>query len=267
MKETTNMPTTIENDAFLEVSTNAMGTFANLETFELSQRMAKALSQSTMIPKEYQGNIANTLIALDVAFRVNLSPFAVMQNLYIVNGRPSWSSQFIVAVINKSRRFKSPLQFVTKGEGDNMSCYAYAIDQLDNEIKGTTITIKMAKDEGWYGKSGSKWKTMPEQMLKYRAASFFGRAFCPDLIMGVYSEDEVRAMDEEQRERTEVPDPFIKAKAEPIEETKEVEQVEEVKEVKEENATKTAKKPKNYVEEVEDIFKESPFGEDDELNK
>ncbi len=202
-----------------------LGVFSSIETFEKAQRMANALSKSTMIPNEYQGNIANTLIALDVSYRVGLAPFAVMQNLYIVNGRPSWSSKFIIALINQSRRFKSPLQFKLEGTDDNMECYCYATTHNNELIKGTTISIKMAKTEGWYQKKGSKWQTMPEQMLKYRAASFFGNAYCPDLIMGVSSDDEVRDFISGKPKKSNVPNPFaseeIVVSPENLEEVKE----------------------------------------------
>ena len=51
--------------------------------------------------------------------------------------------------------------------------------------------MQMADAEGWTKKNGSKWKTMPELMLSYRAATFFGRMYCPDLLMGMQTADEV----------------------------------------------------------------------------
>ena len=54
--------------------------------------------------------------------------------------------------------------------------------------------MQMAKDEGWSTKNGSKWKTMPEQMLRYRSASFFGRIYAPEILMGFKTTDEVEDM-------------------------------------------------------------------------
>lgn len=168
----------------------SMGVFTSIEKFDEAVRMSKALASSTLVPKEYQGNISNCMIAIDTAQRLNISPFATMQNLYIVNGRPSWSSQFIISAINKCDRFAEPLKFNITGEGENLQCYAYTRDLKGHELKGPVITMKMAKEEGWLGKSGSKWKTMPQVMIQYRAASFFGRLHCPDILMGVYTADE-----------------------------------------------------------------------------
>jgi hypothetical protein len=49
----------------------------------------------------------------------------------------------------------------------------------------------MAKAEGWLTRAGSKWQSMPELMIRYRAASFFGRLYCPDILNGMYTADEV----------------------------------------------------------------------------
>lgn len=152
--------------------TDELNTFGSMVGFENTCRMAKALASSTIVPKEYQNNIGNCLIALDVSNRVGLSPIMVMQNLYVVNGRPSWGSQSISALINTSKKYSKPLQYKIEGQGDSLSCYAYTFDNEGEEIKGPTITMKMAKEEGWITKSGSKWKTMPEVMIRYRAASF-----------------------------------------------------------------------------------------------
>lgn len=165
--------------------------FSGFQEFQVAQRMAQALASSTIVPKDYQGNLGNCIIALEMANRLNTSPMMVMQNLYIVNGRPAWSSQYIIAMINASRKYKTELQFDLKGSGDSLECTAWAQDMSGHKVVGPTITMGMAKEEGWLTRNGSKWKTMPEVMIRYRAASFFGRLNCPDMIMGIYTTDEV----------------------------------------------------------------------------
>ncbi len=174
----------------------ALSVFANAESFALASRMASALAQSTVVPKNYQGNVGNCMIAIEMASRINTSPMMVMQNLYIVNGNPAWSSQWIIAMINSSKRYKTELQFEFghDPEDGGLSCKAWAEDYSGHKVEGPKITMKMANEEGWATKSGSKWKTMPEVMIRYRAASFFGRMNCPDKIMGIYSQEEVLDM-------------------------------------------------------------------------
>ena len=187
----TKSQTTDNSMMIMETELNAANIFNKKSAFDLAVRMADGFSKSTIVPKDYQGNPANCLIALEMANRIGTSPMMVMQNLNIIQGRPAWSSQFIIAMINNSKKFKTSLQYEIKGRGMEMECFAFTFDQSGRRIEGPKITMKMAEQEGWLGKNGSKWKTMPEVMIRYRAASFFGRLHCPDLIMGIYSADEV----------------------------------------------------------------------------
>lgn len=168
------------------------GAFANITAFTNAQRMATALASSALVPTAYQKNTANCLVALEVAQRTGSSILAVMQNLNIIHGKPSWSSTYVIGAINSSGLFDR-LRFELTGEGDKRQCVAYAKEKATGDVlKGPAVSIAMAKAEGWFQKSGSKWQTMPELMLQYRAAAFFGRLYVPDLLMGMQSEDELR---------------------------------------------------------------------------
>lgn len=173
--------------------------FSNIQMFENAQRMAKVLVQSSLVPQAYKNNIPNAMIALEMANRIGISPFMVMQNLDIIQGKPSWSSTFTIAVLNSCGRFE-PLRFEFSGEGDDYGCRAVTRDMDGKELKGSKIDWKMVKAEGWLNKSGSKWKTMPEQMFQYRAASFFGRLYAPDLLKGMHSADEVIDLTQESQQ-------------------------------------------------------------------
>jgi hypothetical protein len=175
------------------LTTTNNSVFSGIRAFEDAQRIAKALASSTLIPPQFQGQqgFANCLVALEIAGRMNISPFLCMQHLHIIHGRPSWSSAFIIAMVNGCGRF-TPLRFEVSGEGDSLACYAVATDiKTDQELKGPTITMTMAKKEGWSTKSGSKWITMPELMIRYRAAAFWGRLFAGDLLVGLQTQEEV----------------------------------------------------------------------------
>jgi hypothetical protein len=151
--------------------------------------MAKLFSQSTIVPAVYQKNEANCFIACEIADRMGSDPFMVMQNLNIIQGKPSFGSTFIIATINTSGRFKTPMNFETTGsvKAGDLSCYAYATSKDGTLCKGPVVSLEMAKAEGWFDKNGSKWKTMPEVMIRYRAASFFGKQYCPEILMGLQS--------------------------------------------------------------------------------
>lgn len=168
----------------------AVSVFTNAESFELAQRQAKVLSASQLVPKTYQGNIADCIIAIETASRIGASPLMVMQNLYIVHGKPAWSSNFLIATLNASNAWGTI--GYEESDKDGGSCRAYAEDKRTGELKhGIWVSFKMATDEGWATKAGSKWKTMPQLMLRYRAAAFFVRQFAPEISMGIQTYEEV----------------------------------------------------------------------------
>ena len=175
------------------------GVFSGIAAFEAAQRMAQCLCSSTMVPPEYRGQqgLANSLIALEIAGRMGLSPLVVMQNMTPIHGRPSWSSSFLIATVNASGRF-SPLRFQFDDEENPSWCYAEASDRATGEtLKGEKVSVAMAKREGWWsrkdrnGNETSKWQSMTGQMLRYRAASFWVRVYCPEMSLGLMSQEEV----------------------------------------------------------------------------
>ena len=168
-----------------------LSVFSGEENFKNAMAMATQLSKSDMIPATYKGKPENCIIALELSNRLKLSPFLVMQNMYIVQGKPAWSSSFIISCINGSGRFTGPLKF--EMDAGKTKCRAWAVEKASGEkLVGPLITMDMAQAEGWLGKNGSKWKTMPELMLRYRAAAFFGRLYCPEIINGMMTDDEVQ---------------------------------------------------------------------------
>jgi hypothetical protein len=205
--------------------------FSNSASFEFTKRAAQAVAHSTLVPEQFRVSvinkrtrqfeenpnaIPNCIIALNMAQRMGADPLMVMQNLYVVEGRPSWSAQFVIASINACGRY-SPLRFDLSPEGEprvityeaskwvkgtkvfeeatctikDRTCRAWAIEKETGErLDGPEVSMAMAEAEGWLGKNGSKWQTMPEMMLRYRAASFFGRLYAPELLMGLSTQEE-----------------------------------------------------------------------------
>lgn len=213
--------------------------FGSLQSFELMQRAAKMLAHSTLVPVAYRAQkeikeygkvvgweenpsaLPNCVVALNMAQRMGADPLMVMQNLYIVEGRPSWSSQFIIAAINSCGRY-SPLRFdiselgepktinytatewvKVQGQKDQKrevqksivirprTCVAWAIELASGDrLESPVVSMDMAVAEGWIQKNGSKWQTMPDVMLRYRAAAFFGKLYAPELLMGLQTAEE-----------------------------------------------------------------------------
>lgn len=164
------------------------------EELKVDMKLAQIYAQSTMFPKQYQGNPGNCMIAIDLAKRMGVSPFQVAQNLDIIQGNPSWKSTAAIALINNCGRFE-PLDYEFEHNEDwtEFSGFAYAKEIKSGKIcKGSVVDKKMCVDMGWWDKNGSFWKKMPEQMLKYRTSVFFARTYCPEALMGLYTTDEQR---------------------------------------------------------------------------
>lgn len=156
-------------------------------------KLSEQLSAATIIPETFQGKPANVLIALNMAQRLNADPLMVMQNMYVVYGNPSWSSKFLIACFNSCGRFSSIKYefFGTPGQ-DDYGCRAWATEFATGErVQSIDVTIGLAKAEGWMGKKGSKWQTMPQLMLQYRAAAFLIRTCAPEISMGLSTAEEM----------------------------------------------------------------------------
>lgn len=165
-----------------------------VQGFEALQRIATLFSSSEIIPQRFRQKIPSCFIAVDMAMRMGANPLLVMQNLYEVHGSPAWSAKFLIATFNKCGRFSAiRYEFQGKEGADDWGCRALAQELSSGEtITGPLITIGLAKKEGWYGKSGSKWQTIPELMLRYRAAAWLVNTYAPEIAMGLQTVEEVK---------------------------------------------------------------------------
>lgn len=206
--------------------------------FDTMQRVCKLFASSELVPDMYKVSdknpiekaMANCMIAIEIAQRIGASPLMVMQNMVPIYGKPSWSSKFLVATVNTCGRF-NPLQYRFTEKGmlgmvdytdyvwDNASrskravtkqfdgkkvmdieCVAYTTAKgSDKMLESSPVSIRLAIQEGWYTKNGSKWQTMTKQMLMYRAASFWTSAYAPELSMGMKTIEEIKDNPEEER--------------------------------------------------------------------
>lgn len=180
------------------------------EALAAAQKVAGTFIQSGLVPDQFRPSakvtkeqaVANTLIALDMAARMNVAPLTIMQNLYVVSGKPAFSAKFLIAMVNQGGRFE-PLRFTLYKTDDvavlggkqvqNCGCYAWTYEKgaehvEENKLIGTPVTFVMAQQEHW----GPKWETeLRSQMLRYRAASFWISLYAPELGMGIYSKEDL----------------------------------------------------------------------------
>lgn len=197
--------------------------------FDTMQRICRMFASSELVPDMYKATdknpmekaMANCMISIEIAQRIGASPLMIMQNMVPIYGKPSWSSKFLIATVNTCGRF-NPLQyrFTEKGmlgmvdytdyvwdnatrskravtkqfDGKKMmdiECVAFTTAKgSDKVLESSPVSIRLAIQEGWFTKNGSKWQTMTKQMLMYRAASFWTSAYAPELSMGMRTVEE-----------------------------------------------------------------------------
>ena len=156
------------------------------ELVPLADRMeyAKALAPSDLLPKQYRGNPANVLIAIEYGRALGLEPMAAIQGVHIVEGKPTASAQLIGALVrNAGHRLRV--------QGDDTGAVAVIVRADDPEFEfRAEWTMDRAKTAGLAGKS--VWRQYPAAMLKARAITEVARDACPEILSGVaYTAEEL----------------------------------------------------------------------------
>ena len=152
--------------------------------FELEQRMAKAYITSSILPQRYK-NIGDILILNEMSRNLGIPMVMLAQQLYIVHGTPQLSGQGAIALLNQSGKFDKPLMFEERENPWGVRAYTY----IDGEkVTGPWIDDALIQAEGW--NKNAKWKSMKDQMARYRAAAWFARLYAPEALMGMRVEGE-----------------------------------------------------------------------------
>ena len=203
---------------------SVLGAFANGEQFQMAMKAAEMLASSSMVPTTYQNNPGSCFIAINTALRLRMDPLMVMQNLYVVHGNPSWSGKFAIALIQTCGKF-TDIKFEERRDGERLVGMRLAATKKETgeECCGVWVTEEMAKKEKWMEKNGSKWATMPELMYRYRAAAFFARTECPEVLNGLSVEGE--AEDIAGKSQPDIKPPLFRSKAAPKGDVVDVEKV------------------------------------------
>ncbi len=155
---------------------------------ERQWKYAQALSKATIIPKAYQGNPANVFVALSTAAQLGVGPLEVMQNLHVIHGSPSFSAKYAIAMANRIGPFEGPIKFDIQ-HAPMPAVTAYANVKGSGERVEFKVDMEMATKEGWT--KNSKYKTMPTLMLSYRAATLLIRLYCPEVLLGLHTSEEL----------------------------------------------------------------------------
>ena len=160
----------------------------DVEAFGHMQRVAKILAMSPLFPEHLrkgsqENAIANGVLVLNMAARLNEDPLTVAQNIYFVGGKPGWGASYMISKANQHGVFRNPIDWDIKGKGEDLAVTAFGELKATGKRVQVTCDMKMAKAEGWT--KNAKYQSMPEQMLRYRSATFLIRLYCPEVMVGV----------------------------------------------------------------------------------
>jgi len=160
--------------------------------FEHLWRVAKAFSMSGMVPGHFQGKPESCMVALMYAQQLGEHPMVMFQEVTVINGRPGTSARFAIARANKSGLLQGPITWKSKGQGDALEVTASAVLRDTGEVITATVSMKEATADGWT--RNPKYKSIPEQMLRWRAATRLINLYMPEVLfgLGVREEAEVR---------------------------------------------------------------------------
>lgn len=163
-----------------------MGT---IEVLDKLLKYAEVFAESNIVPKHYRGNKGSILIALQTAHRMNLDPMMVMQGTYEIHGKLGMTSAFAIALANVSGIITGGIRYRIEGKNEALRVTAYTNLKSNGEEISYEIGMKEARAEGWT--SNSKYTSMPELMLRYRAATLLIRTHLPEVINGMHMTDEI----------------------------------------------------------------------------
>jgi len=161
----------------------------DVQTFEQAQRIAKMFATSQLVPEHLRGDIGSIVIALTIADQMDENPIVVLQNIYFVGGKAGWSTQYMIARANRSGVLSGQITWTTEGDGDSLAVTAHATLAATGEHVSETVSMAMARADGWT--RNTKYKSMPGHMLKYRSATFLIRLYCPEVMLGMATRDEL----------------------------------------------------------------------------
>jgi hypothetical protein len=164
----------------------------NGQALEHLYRVAKVFSMSGMVPQHFQGKPEACLVALMYAEQLGEHPMVMFQEVAIIKGKPSTSAKFSISRANKSGLLSGPITWETTGSGESLVVTAKATMKETGERIDVSVSLAEAKADGWT--SNSKYRTMPEQMLRWRSATRLINLFMPEVLLGLGVKEEMETI-------------------------------------------------------------------------
>ena len=148
------------------------------QTFEQALTFSTYLADSDLVPKDFKGKPGNCLIAMQWGSELGLKPLQAMQNLAIINGRPSLWGDAVIALVRGSPLCES---IIETDDGNTATC---KVKRRGEAEQMRTFSMEDAAAAGLKGKQGP-WAQYPKRMRQMRARAFALRDVFPDVLRGL----------------------------------------------------------------------------------
>ena len=158
-------------------------------TFSEAVQFANLIAKSTMVPAEYRGKPENILLAVQWGGELGLSPLQALQNIAVINGKPSVYGDAMLGLVRGSHLCDDVIERI-EGTGESMAAVCEARRRGSAPVTAR-FSVADAKAAGLWGKAGP-WKQYPQRMLQMRARGFALRDAFPDVLRGILSAEEAR---------------------------------------------------------------------------
>jgi hypothetical protein len=199
---------------------------------------SKILATSNMVPAGYKGKPQDILVAIGWGYEVGLQPMQALQNIAVINGKPSVYGDAALALVKADSRCAGVKEWI-EGEGDDMTAHCLVKRRYNEDMEETVATFSVmdAKQARLWGKQGP-WQQYPKRMLAMRARGFAIRDAFPDAMKGMITAEEAQDYPTAPRDVTPKANPLdnIKPPVEAVQEAPapiEVEPIEEAVEIQE----------------------------------
>jgi hypothetical protein len=158
--------------------------------FEHLFRIASTLARSALTPKHLKGasqdeSAANCFRVVNQAIRWNMDPFAVADETYVVGGKLGYQGKLVAAVVHTRSGLHGRLKCEYEGAGDNRKITISGRFENEAELRTIDLTVKQAKT------ANKLWETDPDQKLWYSGVTKWARRHCPEVLLGVLTEDDL----------------------------------------------------------------------------
>lgn len=158
--------------------------------FEHLQRIALLMASASLMPEHLKGKskeetVGNCFLVVDQSIRWGMDPFAVASETYAIRGKLGFQGKLVAAVVNSRAGLSNRLSYLFSGKGDDLTVTVSG--KFDGEHAPRTITLSVGQ-----AKTDNKmWKVDPEQKLVYSGATKWARRHCPEVLLGVLTEDDL----------------------------------------------------------------------------